>query len=286
VASTEIDLETLRSGFRGAGFIIDEPELQTVYLALRLDKPLLVTGPPGTGKTLLARALSRLLPGRLIRLQCHEGLDENNALYDWNIQRQLVQIHLAADSEGIDEQDLFSLANLMQRPLLQAITAADQVVLLIDELDRANPSFEAFLLEILSDFQISIPEIGTIRADRKPVVVITSDGERELSEALKRRCVYLYLDFPTIEQEASIIRAQIPGDLDDLNENLALAVAGARDNGFSFGLGGGRTLDWARALLLLNADHYQSDYVNKILAALAKNKDNLENMSDFLARKG
>jgi MoxR-like ATPase len=278
----DLDFGELRLGFKQADYFLNEDELRTVYLALRLDKPLLVGGPSGVGKTYLAKVLAVILQAGLLRLQCHKGLDESNSLYDWNIQRQLVKIHMSAHSSRVAEEELFSLANVLQRPLLQAVTADRPVVLLIDEVDRSDPSFEAFLLEVLSDFQVSIPEIGTITARRKPVVVVTNNGERELSEALKRRCVFLYLDFPNIEEEAYIIRKQTPKTLDELNENMALAVAGARDNSFQLGLKSSSRLDWARALLLLNADHYQPDYIEKTLASLAKNKESLDAMQDYL----
>ncbi len=320
----ELDLEELRRGFAGSGFIIDEEDLNIVYLALRLDKPLLVSGPPGVGKTDLARVLSRIFAARLIRLQCHEGLDESKALYDWNFQRQLVKIHLSTRSKQIkagrptvadnpaalslnserskhrgfqpgvqaestpvlNEDELFSLPNLLQRPLLQAITATGPVVLLIDEIDRAEIDFEAFLLEVLSDFQISVPEIGTIKASRKPIVVITNNGERELSEALRRRCVFLYLNFPNIEQETSIIKAKQPAALEELREEIALAVARAKDAGQHPHPGAETGLDWAQALFLLDADNYQTDYVENTLEMLAKNKEHLLSYQEFLQRQG
>ncbi len=278
----QIELRELRQGFESAGFVIDEDDLNVVYLALKLEKPLLVSGPPGVGKTDLAKVLSRICGARLIRLQCHEGLDESKALYDWNFQRQLVKIHLAARSGSVREDDLFTLPNILQRPLLQAITANEPVVLLIDEIDRSDPDFEAFLLEVLSDFQISVPEIGTIKAVRKPTVIITNNGERELSEALRRRCVFLYLNFPTTEQEASIIRIKNPVVLDDLREEIALAVARTRDAGYHPVPGAGEGLDWARALFLLDADHYQKDYVDKTLDRLAENKENLLSFQEYM----
>jgi len=252
-------LEELREGFSQTGYIINEEALNVVYLALRLEKPLLVCGPAGVGKTALAKVLSKILAAKLIRLQCHEGLDENKALYDWNFQRQLVKIHLAARNEAIPEEELFSLSNILQRPLLQAITSKEPVVLLIDEIDQADPDFEAFLLEVLSDFQISIPEIGTVTAHQKPVVVITNNGERELSEALRRRCVFLYLDFPTIEQEASIIRVHAPETLENLSEEISLGVNRLLQAGHHPGPYAASVFDWARALLLLNADNLQKD---------------------------
>lgn len=278
----QVELDELRHGFESAGFVIGEADLNVVFLALRLDKPLMVSGPPGVGKTDLAKVLGKIFNARLIRLQCHEGLDESKALYDWNFQRQLVKIHLAAHSDSVRENELFILPNILQRPLLQAITAKEPVVLLIDEIDRSDPDFEALLLEVLSDFQVSVPEIGTIKAEHKPIVIITNNGERELSEALRRRCIYLYLDFPNIEQEASIIRVKSPGVLDELREEMALAVARTRDAGHHPAPGVETRLDWARALFLLDADHYQPDYAEKTLEMLAKNKENLLAFQELL----
>lgn len=282
----EVQLDDLRRGFNQMSYVIKEEALSTIYLALRLEKPLLACGPAGVGKTELAKALSVILKARMIRLQCHEGLDESKALYDWNIQRQLVKIHLADPKRREDEEDLFSLSYILQRPLLQAITQEDQVLLLIDEIDRSDRDFEAFLLEILSDFQVSIPEIGTVKADCKPVVVITNNGERELSEALRRRCVFLYLDYPDIEEEAAIFRSRVPEALDVIDENIALAVARARDQGHRLGAGSAAVLDWARAIFLLNADRYQKDYVAKTLDTLARKQENFTAQETFLHQRG
>lgn len=274
----DIQLEELRDGFSRMYYIINEEELNAIFLALSLEKPLLVCGPAGVGKTELAKALSNILGAKLIRLQCHGGLDESKALYDWNIQRQLIKIHLNSRTKSSEsqEEDLFSLDYILQRPLLQAITQKEQVLLLIDEIDSADRDFEAFLLEVLSDYQISIPEIGTIKAAHKPVVIITNSGERELSEALRRRCVFLYLNYPTIQEEATILRARAPEVIDTLNENIALGVAMARDKGFQLGFGNVQLLDWARVLLMLNADHFQKDYVDRSMEMLALNREEVK----------
>jgi MoxR-like ATPase len=273
----DIELKELQEGFDQLCYIVSEEHLNTIYLALRLERSLLISGPAGAGKTEMAKSLSEILGAKLIRLQCHGGLDENKSLYEWNIQRQLLNIQIddrSKDAESVEE-DLFSMDYVLQRPLLQAITQKEQVLLLIDEIDRADRDFEAFLLEVLSDYQISIPEIGTIKAVKKPVVVITNSGERELSEALRRRCVFLYLDNPTIKAEASIIRARIPDVLDILNEDIALAVALARDRGSQLGVGTTQLMDWARVLLMLIADQFQKDYVDKGMELLASNKESL-----------
>lgn len=270
----EISLEELRQGFAKYRYIINEDALYTVYLSLRLDKPLLVCGPPGVGKTELAKVLSKILDAELIRLQCHEGLDEATALYDWNIQRQLVGIHIKGRDKQYEEE-IFSFSNLLQRPLLKAITSDKKVVLLFDEIDRSDSSFEALVLEVLSDFQISIPELGTIVARHRPIVVITSGGERELSEPLKRRCVFLYIDFPKLEEEVTILKNRIPEILDNLREEMARAVAWARDKGFGLGPNAPAVMGWARTLLFLDAGSFQKEYVDKTLETLAISQENL-----------
>jgi MoxR-like ATPase len=263
----KVSLNKLSKGFEQNGYIIDQEKITAIYLSLNLDKPLLVCGPQGTGKTTLAVVLSKILNARLIRLQCHEGLDESKVLYDWNIQRQLINIHLSRQND-LPEGQLFSIENLLQRPLLQAILSKEQVVLLIDEIDRSEPDFEPFLLEILSDFQITIPEIGTIAALNKPAVIITNNGDRELSDALLRRCSFLYLDYPNIEQEASIVRSKAPQVLENLSEDIALAAvktSNARHCSDS-------DLDWARVLMLLDADRYQKGFLEKTMELLGKKK--------------
>ena len=273
----DIELKELQDGFDRLCYIVSEEHLNTIYMALRLEKPLLISGPAGAGKTEMAKSLSEILGAKLIRLQCHGGLDENKSLYEWNIQRQLLNIQIDDSSKGAEivEEDLFSMDYILQRPLLQAITQQEQTLLLIDEIDRADRDFEAFLLELLSDYQISIPEIGTIEAVKKPVVVITNSGERELSDALLRRCVFLYLDHPPIQAEASIIGARIPEVLDTLNENIAMGVAQARDRGSHLGSGGAQAMDWARVLLMLSSDQFQQGYVAKSMEALASNQESL-----------
>lgn len=273
----DIELKELQEGFDRLCYIVLEEHLNTIYMALRLEKPLLISGPAGAGKTEMAKSLSEILGAKLIRLQCHGGLDENKSLYEWNIQRQLLNIQIDDRSKNAEniEDDLFSMDYILQRPLLQAITQQEQVLLLVDEIDRADRDFEAFLLELLSDYQISIPEIGTIEAVKKPVVVITNSGERELSDALLRRCVFLYLDHPPIQSEACIIRARIPEILDTLNENIAMGVARTRDRGGNLGFNSAQAIDWARVLLMLSSDRFQQDYVAKSMEALASNQESL-----------
>lgn len=279
----EITLEQLKTSFEEQGYITEQETLVTAYLALKLHKPLLVEGPPGVGKTEIAKVLAQVFQTDLIRLQCYEGLDENKALYEWNYQKQLIKIQLAqVNREGEQcqtvEESLFSEEYLLERPLLKAIRAAQQPVLLIDEIDKVDQEFEAFLFEVLSDFQVSIPEWGTISARQIPIVVLTSNSERELSDGLKRRCVYLYLDYPAPEKELRIITAKIP----DLGQRLSLEVARAisyiRERlDLRKKPSIAETLDWARALVTLDADRLTPDLINLTLNTVLKNKDDLDN---------
>ena len=226
------------------------PGLATaVYLALTLEQPLLVEGEAGVGKTEVAKALAAATGSRLIRLQCHEGIDVHQALYDWDYARQLLALRAAEG--GMDEGQLFSRRYLLRRPLLEAIESEDPVVLLIDEIDRADDEFEAFLLELLSDFQVTIPELGTVRAEHPPVVVLTSNRTRELHDALKRRCLYEWIDYPSPEREAEIVHARLPGVPDEVARRVCRAVARLREQDLYKLPGVGETIIWARALLAL-----------------------------------
>ncbi|MHB8946739.1 MAG: AAA family ATPase, partial [Bacillota bacterium] len=265
----EFTIDWLRRAFEADGYISDEDIIVTVYLALRLGKPLLIEGAPGVGKTEIAKVLSRIFKTELIRLQAYEGLDENKALYEWNYQKQLLNIQAVKEEsqgpggpgpgQGAKDVkplgDLFSEEYLLERPLLKAIRAETTPVLLIDEVDKCDEEFEAFLFEVLSDFTVSVPELGTIAARQIPMVVLTSNSERELSDGLKRRCVYLHIDFPSVDKEIRIINAKVPETGPKLSEEIARAV-----NYIRFGLeikkrpSIAETLDWARALLALDAD--------------------------------
>jgi len=272
----------LKHSFEEQGYIADHETMVTAFLALQLQKPLLVEGPPGVGKTEIAKVIAKVFGTELIRLQCYEGLDENKALYEWNYQKQLIKIQLSQASRGGCAQEvedsLFSEEYLLERPLLKAIRAEQKPVLLIDEIDKVDQEFEAFLFEVLSDFQVSIPEWGTISARQIPIVVLTSNGERELSDGLRRRCVYLYLDYPSPEKELRILTAKIP----DLGQRLSLEVAQAvnfirerlelrKKPSIA------ETLDWARALVALDADRLTPEVVNFSLNVILKNKDDLDN---------
>jgi MoxR-like ATPase len=224
-----------------------------VFLALAIEKPLLLEGEAGVGKTELAKALARAGGARLIRLQCYEGLDVSHAVYEWNYARQL--LHIRAAQEGaVDEQELFGSDFLIRRPLLEAITSEEPVVLVIDEIARADDEFEAFLLEVLSDFQITIPEIGTIDARRRPTVVLTSNRTRELHDALKRRCIYHWIDYPTAERETAIVRTRVPGAEEAVVARVVEAVGRLRETELYKQPGVGETIAWAQALGALGAE--------------------------------
>jgi MoxR-like ATPase len=270
--------ELVRGGLEKALYLTT-PRVETVlYLALALEKPLLIEGPAGAGKTEIGKVLASMLQAELVRLQCYEGLDEAKALYEWNYQKQLLRIQAdrAGDREWSEvSQHIFSRDYLLERPLLHAITAPQKVVLLIDEVDKADEEFEAFLLEVLSDFQVSIPELGTVTARHRPVVVLTSNRARELSEALKRRCLYLYLDFPGVEIEREIIRLKVP-DLDAvLREQVARFVHGLRKLDLRKVPSIAEALDWARALRALHIRELDAAAVRQTLNLVLKHADDL-----------
>jgi MoxR-like ATPase len=236
----------------GQGYLADRPLAMAVHLAVVLEQPLLLEGEAGVGKTEVARALSSAIGAKLIRLQCHEGIDLHHAVYDWDYSRQLLA--LRATEQGVDEGELFSRRFLLRRPLLEALESdpSQPVVLLIDEIDRADDEFEAFLLEFLSDFAVTVPELGTITAARRPIVLLTSNRTRELHDALKRRCLYHWIDYPTPERERKIVEARLPGVPEDVVVRVVEAVSRLRDQGDLYKLPGvGETIVWAQALLAL-----------------------------------
>jgi MoxR-like ATPase len=260
------------------GYIADRELATAIYLSLVLQKPLLIEGAAGVGKTEVAKVMARVLDTELIRLQCYEGLDVHTALYEWNYPRQLLRIKLeeASDRPAEEKEHLiFSEPFLLKRPLLRAITADRPPVLLIDEVDRADEEFEAFLLEVLSDFQVSIPEIGTIRARHLPYVVLTSNRTRELSDALRRRCLYLWIDYPSFEKELTIVRTKVP----DVNERLARQICAfmqlVRTVDLAKVPGIAETLDWSAALLALHRDHLDPAAVEETLGCLCKDQEDL-----------
>jgi len=274
----EITLDYIHDGLRQCQYLT-VPKVETaVYLALVLEKPLLVEGPAGVGKTEIAKVLAELLQTDLIRLQCYEGLDESRPLYEWNYQKQLLRIQTdtaqALGSEGASEH-IFSQGYLLKRPLLQAISARQKVVLLIDEVDKADEEFEAFLLELLSDFQVSIPELGTVRAVHRPVVILTSNRVRELSEALKRRCLHLCIDFPGVEMEAKIIALKVANLDENLRRQVARFVNNLRKLDVKKAPSIAETLDWARALLALGVKELDVQAVKRTLNLLLKHEEDI-----------
>ena len=246
-------VDDVAEALAGQGYLADRPLALGLHLAMALEQPLLLEGEAGVGKTEVARALAAATEARLIRLQCHEGIDLHHALYDWDYPRQLLALRAAEG--GIDEGDLFSERFLLRRPLLEALEHDGPVVLLIDEIDRADDEFEAFLLELLSDFAVTIPEIGTISAVRRPVVILTSNRTRELHDALKRRCLYHWIDYPSPDREREIVRARIPGVPETIAGRVVAAVGRLREQGDLYKQPGvGETLVWAQALLALGDD--------------------------------
>ncbi len=272
----EITREAVAEGLERARYVTNERVTMAIYLALALEKPLLIEGPAGAGKTEVAKVIAEMLPAELIRLQCYEGLDEARALYEWNYQKQLLRLQ-ADEDQGLSweqvSEHIFSRDYLLERPLLKAITSVRKAVLLIDEIDKADEEFEAFLLELLSDFQVSVPELGTLRARERPIVVLTSNRARELSEALRRRCLHLFIDFPGVEQERRIVELKVP----ELDKRLAAEVArfaGAiRKLGLRKPPSIAETLDWARALVRLGVRELDTEAVRAALAVLLKHED-------------
>jgi MoxR-like ATPase len=257
-----------------AGYLPDEQIATTVFLADRLGKPLLVEGPAGTGKTELAKALAAATGSELIRLQCYEGLDEARALYEWNYKKQLLRIQAAQGSDGADwdtvHDDIFGEEFLLSRPLLTAIRRTEPTVLLIDETDKADVEVEGLLLEVLSDFQVTIPELGTITAERRPMVVLTSNATRELSEALKRRCLYLALDYPSAEREREIVLSRVPDLAPGLAEQLVRTIRALRALELKKSPSISETLDWAQTLLELGLDTLDESAVRSTLGVVLK----------------
>ena len=272
----------ISEGLRAVGYLPGQSTALVSYLATRLGKPVLVEGPAGVGKTELAKSLSRYLDRRLVRLQCYEGLDEAKALYEWNYRKQLLRIQSETEEAGWSEvqDDIFSDEFLLPRPLMTAIATEDPVVLLIDEIDKTDQEFEALLLEVLSDFQISIPELGVIEARTQPVVLLTSNNTRELTEALKRRCLYLWLDYPSLEHELQIVKLHTPELSDTVARKLVEIVQMVRDLDLKKPPSIAESIDWARALLLLGADDIDSDLFLETMSIIVKHRTDLDTVAE------
>ncbi|MEA3078161.1 MAG: hypothetical protein QOF60_3069 [Actinomycetota bacterium] len=283
----------VREALQGVDYLADEGIAGVVYLADRLQKPILVEGPAGTGKTELAKSTARMTGARLIRLQCYEGLDESKALYEWNYKKQLLRIQAQrVVEEGGEgkwteiEEDIFGEDFLLTRPLLEAIRSKDPVVLLIDEVDRVEIETEALLLEILSDYQVSIPELGTIEATQIPLVFLTSNNTRELSEALKRRCLYLHLDYPTLEREKEIVLTRVPDVSDHLADQIVRIVRSIRSLELKKHPSVSETIDWARTLVLLGIENIDAEQAKETLHILLKYQSDITKAAKELSTNG
>jgi MoxR-like ATPase len=277
----------LTEALRGVGYLADRGLATTLHVALQLGRPVLLEGEVGVGKTEVAKALSEVLDRRLIRLQCYEGIDAQQALYEWDYARQLLQIRALSEQQLTDEDSvdaLFGPKFLVERPLLDAVRAGDRAVLLVDEVDRADDEFEAFLLELLSDFQITIPEIGPVRSERPPLVVLTSNRTRELHDALKRRCLYHWVGFPGAERELEIVLVRAPGVSERLAEAVVAAVNRLRSMDLAKPPGVAETIDWVHTLGVVGAEDLDHEAVPDTLGAVVKDRDDLELVQGDLER--
>jgi MoxR-like ATPase len=279
---------SVRDGLKAVNYLADDGIAGVVYLADRLQKPILVEGPAGTGKTQLAKSVADMTGARLIRLQCYEGLDESKALYEWNYKKQLLRIQADRNSDSWSEvhDDIFSEEFLLTRPLLEAIRAEDPVVLLIDEVDRVEIETEALLLEILSEYQVSIPELGTVTAKQIPLVFLTSNNTRELSEALKRRCLYMHIDYPQMDREKEIVLTKVPGISQNLADQVARIVRSIRQIELKKAPSVSETIDWARTLVLLGIEHIDAQQAKETLHVLLKYQSDIAKAAKELSVDG
>ena len=287
------ELRKVQEMLRNQGYIGDEGIAMSIFLAMKLEKPLLVEGPAGVGKTEIAKVMAKALNTDLIRLQCYEGLDSTHALYEWNYQHQLLYLKMQ-EQKGQDIKDLeetiFSDKFLLKRPVLQAITQTAKTVLLIDEIDRADEEFESFLLEVLSDWQVTIPEIGTIKATHRPQIILTGNRTRELSEALRRRCLYLWIDYPSFEKELAIVKTKVPEVDDKLGRQICAFMRELRQMKLEKTPGISETIDWARALATLHLTHLDNQTVADTLGVVLKDWQDMrrtqEALSELLEKTG
>ena len=283
------EIRKIQSLMESAEYVTDAPVATSVHLALSLRKPLLIEGHAGVGKTEIAKVMARMLGTNLIRLQCYEGLDAGTALYEWNYQKQLLHIKLhegAARALDQEEHEIFSEPFLLKRPLLQAITQERAPVLLVDEVDRADEEFEAFMLEIFSDWQVTIPEIGTVKATHPPHVILTSNRTRELSDALRRRCLYLWVDYPTFDKEVAIVERKVPGIDGRLAREISRFMESLRRVRLAKVPGVAETLDWAQALAGLHADHLDETIVTETLGCVLKDADDIRRFRAEVQKAG
>ena len=273
----KLTIDSLRTAMAEEHYIAEDDIVIPLYLSLRLKKPLLITGAAGVGKTEIAKVLASIFDMDLIRLQCYEGLDENKALYEWNYQKQLLNIQ----SRQGEDVNIFSEEYLLSRPLLKALRTEKQCVLLIDEIDKTDAEFEAFLFEVLSDFQVSVPELGTVKAKQIPIVILTSNGERELSDGLKRRSVFLNIDYPSIEKEVAIVKTKVPELGNELTLQLARGVAWLRrELDLKKDPSIAETLDWARCLIDFNADRFTEKLIDDTMNVLIKDEEDFAEFRD------
>jgi MoxR-like ATPase len=272
-------VEELEKKMTECSYLTDRQVATVVYLAIRLRKPLLVEGPAGVGKTELAKVLASITKRRLIRLQCYEGLDEAKSLYEWNYQKQLLCLHVKQNQGKAwheAKDGIFTPEFLLRRPLLEALDSKEPAVLLIDEVDKSDEEFESFLLEILSDYQITIPELGTIKAKQIPIVILTSNNFRDFGDALKRRCIHLYLDYPTFERELEIINLKVPGISQALAQQAVLFIQAIRKQGLKKAPSIAETIDWARALITLGVLNIDTEIVQSTLSILLKYQSDID----------
>ena len=274
-------VEKIKESMKKQKYICDDPLAFTLYLSMKMEKPLLLEGEPGVGKTEIAKVLADISGRKLIRLQCYEGLDATSTIYEWNYAKQLLKIKAIDTSASGHVENVFTEEFLIPRPLLQAVRGEEKVVLLIDEVDRADEEFEAFLLEILSDFQVTIPEMGTVQARHKPIVIITSNRVRELHDALKRRCLYHFIDYPTPEREMEIILAKVPDIEKTLAKKISRIMSTLRDQEFYKRPGVAETLDWSQALTILDKNEIDETTMDMTSGCLFKFKEDVKKFRDL-----